>query len=65
MPDRFNQPVKITKVNNNAFAPAKVTDTFFAGSILAISFSKEVKQGEQLLVKVALSPTGYGGAAKI
>ncbi|MFY7728264.1 MAG: GH92 family glycosyl hydrolase [Flavobacterium sp.] len=60
----FNQPVKITKVNNNAFAPAKLTDTFFAGSVLAISFSKEVEQGEQLLVKVALSPTGYEGAAK-
>jgi len=60
----FSQPVKITKVNNNAFAPAKVTDTFFAGSLLAISFSKQVKQGEQLLVKVALSPTGYEGAAK-
>lgn len=60
----FSQPVKITKVNNNAFAPAKVTDTFFAGSLLAISFSKDVKKGEQLLVKVALSPTGYEGAAK-
>ncbi|MFP9114986.1 GH92 family glycosyl hydrolase [Flavobacterium sp. RHBU_3] len=60
----FSVPVKVTKVNNNAFAPAKLTDTFFAGSVLAISFSKEVKQGEELLVKVALSPTGYEGAAK-
>ena len=60
----FSSPVKITKVNNNAFAPAKVTDTFFAGSLLAISFSKDVKAGEKLMVKVALSPTGYEGAAK-
>ncbi|MES2486874.1 MAG: GH92 family glycosyl hydrolase [Bacteroidota bacterium] len=60
----FSAPMKITAVNNNAFAPAKVTDTFFAGSILAISFSKEVKKGEKLMIKVALSPTGYEGTAK-
>lgn len=58
----FNQPMTITKVNNNAFAPAKVTDQFFAGSLLAISFSKQVKKGEKLLVKVSLSPTSYEGA---
>ena len=60
----FSSPMKITKVNNNAFAPAKVTDKFFAGSLLALSFSKQVKQGEKLLVKVSLSPTGYEGAVK-
>lgn len=60
----FSQPMKVTAVNNNAFAPAKVTDTFFAGSLLALSFSKDVKKGEKLMVKVALSPTGYEGAAK-
>lgn len=60
----FSSPMKIAKVNNNAFAPAKVTDKFFAGSLLALSFSKNVKAGEKLLVKVALSPTGYEGAAK-
>lgn len=58
----FNQPMEITKVNNNAFAPAKVTDKFFAGSLLAISFSKQVKKGEKLLVKVSLSPTSVEGA---
>jgi predicted alpha-1,2-mannosidase len=58
----FNKPMKITKVNNNAFAPAKTTDIFFAGSLLALSFSTEVKNGEKILVKVALSPTGYEGA---
>ena len=60
----FSQPMNITAVNNNAFAPAKVTDKQFAGSLLAISFSKDVKAGEKLLVKVALSPTSYEGAAK-
>jgi predicted alpha-1,2-mannosidase len=60
----FSAPMKITAVNNNAFAPAKVTDKTFAGTLLAISFSKDVKKGEKLLVKVALSPTGYEGAAK-
>ncbi|AWI25167.1 GH92 family glycosyl hydrolase [Flavobacterium pallidum] len=58
----FSKPMKVTKVNNNAFAPAKTTDTFFAGSILALGFSSEVKQGEKISVKVALSPTGYQGA---
>ncbi|MGQ2983517.1 GH92 family glycosyl hydrolase [Flavobacterium sp.] len=60
----FSQPMNITAINNNAFAPAKVTDKQFAGSLLAISFSKGVKAGEKLLVKVALSPTSYEGAAK-
>lgn len=58
----FNQPMQITKVNNNAFAPAKITDTFFAGSLLSMSFTKQVKKGEKLLVKVSLSPTSYEGA---
>lgn len=58
----FSQPMKITKVNNNAFAPAKITDRFFAGSLLSMSFSKQVKKEEKLLVKVALSPTSVQGA---
>lgn len=60
----FSHPMKITKVDNNGFAPAKTTDAFFAGSILRLAFSKPVKKGEKLLVKVALSPTGTAGAAK-
>lgn len=60
----FSMPMQITNVRNNGFAPPKNTDTFFAGSQLAISFSKEVKKGEKILVKVALSPTGYEGAKK-
>ncbi|UPT72158.1 MAG: GH92 family glycosyl hydrolase [Flavobacterium sp. JAD_PAG50586_2] len=58
----FNVPMKISNVRNNAFAPAKNTDTFFAGTQLALSFSKQVAKGEKILVKVSLSPTGYEGA---
>jgi predicted alpha-1,2-mannosidase len=58
----FNQPMEINAVRNNAFSPAKATDTFFAGSQLALSFSKQVKKGEKILVKVSLSPTSYEGA---
>ncbi len=60
----FDKPMKITKISNNAFAQAKTTDTFFAGSLLALSFSRDVKKGEKIAVKVALSPTGYEGAKR-
>ena len=59
----FSKPMTVSKVSNNAFAPAKTTDRFFAGSLLAISFSTKVKKGETLQIKVALSPTSYEGAA--
>ncbi len=59
----FDRPMRITKVNNNAFAPAKTTDKQFAGSLLAIAFSTDVKAGDKIKVKVAISPTGYEGAA--
>lgn len=58
----FNVPMQIKSVRNNGFSPAKNTDTFFAGTQLALNFSKKVKKGEKILVKVALSPTGYAGA---
>ncbi len=58
----FSVPMKVSAVRNNGVAPAKITDTFFAGTQLALSFSKEVKKGETISVKVALSPTGYEGA---
>ncbi len=59
----FSRPMNVTAVKNNGFAPAKVNDKFFAGSILSLAFSTAVKAGEQLLVKVALSPTSHEGAA--
>ena len=58
----FNVPMKINNVRNNGIAPAKNSDTFFAGTQLALSFSKQVKKGEKILVKVSLSPTSYEGA---
>jgi predicted alpha-1,2-mannosidase len=58
----FNVPMQINKVRNNGFAPAKTTETFFAGTQLALSFFKQVKKGEKILIKVALSPTSYEGA---
>jgi predicted alpha-1,2-mannosidase len=58
----FSVPMKINNVRNNGFAPAKNTDTFFAGTQLALSFSKKVTKGDKIQVKVSLSPTGYEGA---
>ncbi len=58
----FNVPMQLTTIRNNGIAPAKTTDTFFAGTQLALSFSKKVNKGEKILVKVSLSPTGYEGA---
>ena len=58
----FNVPMQINDVRNNGFAPARNTDKFFAGTQLGLSFSKKVKKGEKILVKVSFSPTGYAGA---
>jgi predicted alpha-1,2-mannosidase len=58
----FSVPMKITNLRTIGFVPAKTTDTFFSGTQLALSFSKQVKKGEQIFVKVALSPTSYEGA---
>lgn len=58
----FNVPMKINSVRNNGVAPAKNSDTFFAGTQLALSFSRKVAKGDKILVKVSLSPTGYEGA---
>ncbi len=58
----FNVPMKISNVRNNGVAPAKITDKFFAGTQLALSFTKQVNKGDKILIKVALSPTGYDGA---
>jgi predicted alpha-1,2-mannosidase len=60
----FSKPMKLTNISNNAFAPANITDRFFAGTVLAVSFSKNVIASEEIMVKVALSPTGYEGASR-
>ncbi|WP_333878094.1 GH92 family glycosyl hydrolase [Flavobacterium sp.] len=58
----FSEPMQINKVRDTGFAPASVTDKFFSGTQLALSFSKKVSKGDKIWIKVALSPTGYEGA---
>ncbi|MFC4739367.1 GH92 family glycosyl hydrolase [Flavobacterium ponti] len=54
----FNVPMKINKEKTNYKSEGKV----YEGVELALSFSKQVKKGEKILVKVSLSPTSYEGA---
>jgi len=54
----FNVPMKINKEKTNYKSEGKV----YEGIELALSFSKQVKKGEKILVKVSLSPTSYEGA---
>lgn len=54
----FNVPVKIGKVKGEN---TKI-EGLYKGTEVAISFSKYVKRGEKILVKVSLSPTSYEGA---
>lgn len=53
----FNVPMQV----NRAKGESKL-EGFYKGTEVAISLSKQVKKGEKILVKVALSPTGYEGA---
>ncbi|WP_061083955.1 GH92 family glycosyl hydrolase [Chryseobacterium indologenes] len=56
----FSKPMKISKAEANGKQESK----YFAGTKLALAFSSDVKKGEKISVKVALSPTGYEGAGK-
>ena len=49
----FNVPMKVSRKNKSN------SDTL---QITGMSFSKQVKKGEKILVKVSLSPTSYEGA---
>jgi predicted alpha-1,2-mannosidase len=49
----FNVPMKVSKTNKLIAETLEIT---------GMSFSKEVKKGEKILVKVSLSPTSYEGA---
>ena len=55
---KFNVPVKIGKVKGENTK----LEGLYKGTEVAISFSKHVKRGEKILVKVSLSPTSYEGA---
>ena len=54
----FNVPMKINLTKANETKSEKL----YRGTELALSFSKQVKKGEKILVKVSLSPTSYDGA---
>ncbi|MET0759902.1 MAG: GH92 family glycosyl hydrolase [Flavobacterium sp.] len=54
----FSQPMQINKIKANG----EQRKDFYSGTELALSFSKQVKKGEKILIKVSLSPTSYEGA---
>jgi len=59
----FSKPMKLSKTKR----AGKNTDgdeVTFDGNEIALAFSTTVKKGEKINVKVAISPTGYEGAAK-
>lgn len=53
----FNFPMKVSKSKGDS-----KLELFYRGSEVAVSFSRQVKKGEKILVKVSLSPTSYEGA---
>lgn len=56
----FSKPVKVSKKEVNG----KQESNLYTGTKLALAFSIQVKKGEKFNIKVAVSPTGYEGAAK-
>ena len=54
----FNVPLIINKEKTRYKSDNKI----YEGVELALSFSKQVKKGEKILIKVSLSPTSYDGA---
>jgi predicted alpha-1,2-mannosidase len=57
----FNTPLKVNLVEEENTVNTKLQG-IYKGTKLALSFSKLVKKGEKILVKVSLSPTSYEGA---
>jgi predicted alpha-1,2-mannosidase len=57
----FNVPMKVNLVEEENRESTKLQG-IFKGTKLAISFSKLIKKGEKISVKVSLSPTSYEGA---
>ncbi len=53
----FNVPMKVFGHGNQS-----QSDKLFSGTEVAVFFTKKVKKGEKILVKVSLSPTSYDGA---
>lgn len=57
----FNVPLKVNLVKEENKENTKL-EGIYKATELALSFSKQVKKGEKILVKVSLSPTSYEGA---
>ncbi|NHM01296.1 GH92 family glycosyl hydrolase [Flavobacterium difficile] len=57
----FSVPLKVNLVEEENKENTKL-EGIFRGTELALSFSKKVKKGEKIFVKVSLSPTSYEGA---
>ncbi|WP_396150426.1 GH92 family glycosyl hydrolase [Flavobacterium sp.] len=57
----FNVPLKVNLVKEENKENTKL-EGIYKGTELALSFSKQVKKGEKILLKVSLSPTSYEGA---
>lgn len=53
----FDKPIEISKVKSNGEKGRRYT-----GTELALSFSRSVKKGEKIKIKVSLSLTGFEGA---
>jgi predicted alpha-1,2-mannosidase len=53
----FDKPIEISKVKSNGEKGRR-----FTGTELALSFSRNVKKGEKIKIKVSLSLTGFEGA---
>jgi predicted alpha-1,2-mannosidase len=54
----FDKPMQISKTEANQ----ENKKDFYSGTVVKVSFSKQVKKGEKISVKVSLSPTSYEGA---
>jgi predicted alpha-1,2-mannosidase len=54
----FSYPIKIAQVKSNG----ETKNNTYSGTELKVAFTKQVKKGEKILVKVSLSPTSYEGA---
>lgn len=57
----FNTPLKVNLAEEENTINTKLQG-IYKGTKLALSFAKQVKKGEKILIKVALSPTSYEGS---
>lgn len=55
---QFDSPIEVSTFEANQ----KQGQEVYSGTVLALAFSKNVKKGDKIKVKVALSLTGYEGA---